>query len=85
MLLTALAAAWGMYSNRLFFQVFGVVYAIVAVLGLVMGGNVLGLIMTNMADHLLHLALAVVFLYVGFMMKDSSPMASSSMGMGATM
>ena len=84
--LAALAAAWGMYSNKLFFQVFGVVYAVVAVLGLVMGGNILGLIMTNMADHLLHLVLAVVFLYVGFMMKESSGMASqSSMGMGATM
>ena len=83
--LAALAAAWGMYSDRLFFQVFGVVYAIVAVLGLVMGGNILGLIMTNMADHLLHLVLAVVFLYVGFGMKDSSAPAPSSMGMGATM
>ena len=84
--LAALAAAWGMYSNRLFFQVFGVVYAIVAVLGFAMGGNILGLFMTNMADHLLHLVLAIVFLYVGFMMKESSGMASqSSMGMGATM
>ena len=84
--LAALAAAWGMYSNKLFFQVFGVVYAVVAVLGLLMGGNILGLIQTNMADHLLHLVLAVVFLYVGFMMKESSGMASqSSMGMGATM
>ena len=84
--LAALAAAWGMFSNKLFFQVFGVVYALVAVLGLVMGGNILGIIMTNMADHLLHLVLAVIFLYVGFMMKESSGMSSqSSMGMGATM
>ena len=83
--LAALAAAWGMYSNKLFFQVFGVVYALVAVLGLLMGGNILGLIMTNMADHLLHLVLAAAFLYLGFMMKDSAPAVSSSMGMGATM
>ena len=83
--LAALAAAWGMYSNRLFFQVFGVVYALVAVIGLVMGGNILGLLMTNMADHVLHLVLAVVFLYVGFMMKEDAPASQSSMGMGATM
>ena len=82
--LAALAAARGMYSHRLFFQVFGIVYAVVAVLGLLMGGNILGLIMTNMADHLLHLVLAAAFLYAGFMMKESSA-PSAPMGMGATM
>jgi hypothetical protein len=83
--LAALAAAWGMYSTRLYFQVFGVVYAVVAVLGFTMGGSILGLFMTNMADHVLHLALAVVFLYAGFMMKESVVAAPSSAGMGATM
>ena len=80
----ALAAAWGMYSTRLFFQVFGVVYALVAVVGFVMGGSIFGLFMTNMADHVLHLVLAVAFLYVGFMAKDS-PMVASPSGMGAAM
>lgn len=83
--LAALAAAWGMYSSRLFYQIFGVVYAVVAVVGFVQGDTVLGLIMTNMADHVLHLALAVIFLYVGFVAKDSPAMSQSSMGMGATM
>jgi len=64
--LAALAAAYGMYSTRLFFQVFGVVYALVAVVGFVQGHTVLGLIMTNMADHVLHLVLAAAFLYLGF-------------------
>jgi len=82
--LAALAAAWGMYSSRLYFQVFGVIYALVAILGFVMGGDILGLMMMNMADNLLHVAIAVVALYAGFMMK-SAPVASSSMGMGATM
>lgn len=81
--LAALAAAWGMYSHRLFYQVFGVVYAVVAVVGFVQGDTVLGLIMTNMADHVLHLVLAAVFLYFGFMAKASG--MSSGMGMGATM
>jgi hypothetical protein len=49
-------------------KIFGVVYALVAVLGLIMGGDMLlGLISVNMADHLLHIALALVLLYAGFM------------------
>lgn len=83
--LAALAAAWGMYSSRLYFQVFGVIYALVAVLGFVGGDSVLGLIMVNMADNLLHVVIAAVALYAGFMMKESAAAAPSSMGMGATM
>jgi len=81
--LAALAAAWGVYSSRLYFQVFGVVYGVVTVLGFVTGGAIL--FETNMADNLLHLAIAAAALYIGFMMKESAPVASSSMGMGATM
>lgn len=82
--LAALAAAWGMYSNRLYFQVFGVVYGVVTVLGFVTGGALL--FSTNMADNLLHLILAAAALYIGFMMKESAAApAPSSMGMGATM
>ena len=73
--LAALAAAWGMYSTRMFFQAFGVVYAIVAVVGLLQGDTVLGLITTNMADHVLHLLLAAVFLWVGFGMKEEGSMS----------
>lgn len=51
------------------FKVFGIVYAIVAVIGLVQGDTVLGLFGTNTADHVLHVALAIVLLYVGFGMK----------------
>ena len=51
-------------------QVFGVVYALVAVLGLVLPGEkVLGLIQANFADDLLHVALAAIFLYAGFGVK----------------
>ena len=83
--LAALAAAWGMYSSRLYFQVFGVVYGLVAILGFVGGDNVLGILMVNMADNLLHVLIAAVALYAGFMMKDAPVTAQSSMGMGATM
>ena len=81
--LAALAAAWGMYSSRLYFQVFGVIYGLVAVLGFVTGGAIL--FETNMADNVLHLAIAAVSLYAGFFMKSAPAMASQSTGMGATM
>lgn len=71
------AVLMGNYA-RLYFQVFGVVYAVVAVVGFLQGDTVLGLIMTNMADHVLHLVIAVVALWVGFGMKDR-------MGMGGSM
>ena len=75
--LAALAAAMGYFSPKMYFQIFGVVYAIVTVVGFVQGDTVLGLIMVNMADNVLHLAIAAVALWVGFGMKDSMmPMAS---------
>ncbi|HWO07687.1 MAG TPA: DUF4383 domain-containing protein [Candidatus Paceibacterota bacterium] len=83
--LAALAAAWGMYSSRLYFQVFGVVYAVVTVVGFVQGDTVLGLFGVNMADNLLHLAIAAVALYAGFMMKDSPAAAATPAGMGTAM
>jgi len=53
---------------RLFFKVFGVIYAVVAVLGFVGGDHYL---MThfNMADNILHLVIAVVALYLGFVFR----------------
>lgn len=83
--LAALAAAYGLFATRLYFQVFGVVYGLVTVLGFVTGGAIL--FETNMADNVLHLAIAAVALYAGFMMKGESAMAApqSSMGMGASM
>ena len=84
--LAALAAAMGYFSPKMYFQIFGVVYGIVTVVGFVQGDTVLGLIMVNMADNVLHLLIAAVALYAGFMMKEESmAMPSSSMGMGATM
>src|SRR5579863_6683832 len=48
-------------------RVVGIIYAIVAVLGFVMGDNVFGIAM-NMADHWLHVGLALVILYAGFVL-----------------
>jgi hypothetical protein len=57
-------------ASKLFFQVFGVIYALVAVLGFVSGDQpLLGMVNNNAADTWLHVVIAVVALYVGFGMK----------------
>jgi hypothetical protein len=75
----ALGAAWAGSYARLYFQVFGIVYAVVAVAGFLQGDTVLGLIATNTADHVLHLAIAAVALWAGFGMKRGSMAMGSSM------
>lgn len=52
-------------------QILGVVYLLVAVLGL---ANVVvdSIVVANMADDLLHVLLAIVLLAVGFGVKDAS-------------
>ena len=52
---------------KTYFKVFGIVYAVVALLGL-MTGSVLGLIDVNSADNALHVVVAAAALYVGFIM-----------------
>ena len=64
----------GVGPSRLFFRIFGVVYALVAILGFAKGdGYLLGLISNNMADVWLHVVLAVVMLIIGFGLRDSAP------------
>lgn len=65
----AAALAAGLNSERLsqlWFRVFGVVYAIVTVVGFVQKDTVLGIFHVNTGDNFLHLALAVAILAVGF-------------------
>ncbi len=61
-------------ATKVYFQVFGVVYALVTVIGFIQGTTVLGLFGVNMADNLLHLATAAVALYAGFGVKTSDQM-----------
>jgi hypothetical protein len=57
----------GAGASRTFFQIFGIVYALVAVLGFYYGDQpLLGLISNNNADTWLHVGLAVVMLLIGF-------------------
>ena len=62
-------ALWWEESVAWALIVLGVVYAIVAVLGLVMPGDVLGVFTNTASDNWLHVVLAVVMLVVGFMVR----------------
>jgi hypothetical protein len=65
--IVALAAVGaGESYARLYLIVFGLVYALVTVVGFVNGGDILGLFETNAADNYLHAAIALVTLGVGF-------------------
>jgi len=73
-ILTGILALVFMKKNaKMFFKVFGVVYLLVTIVGFVMGGNILGLFMVNMADNVLHLIIAALALFIGF--KKESGMA----------
>jgi len=55
------------HAAMLFFRIFGIVYGLVAILGLIGGDRpILGIISNNMADVGLHIAIAAVSLLIGF-------------------
>jgi hypothetical protein len=62
------------------FKVFGIVYGLVAVVGLIQGDSVLGLITVNAADHVLHVVIAIVALWLGFK-KEAVPMVTNQQAM----
>jgi hypothetical protein len=75
--IAGLAAAF-MGWARLFCQLFGVVYLLVAFLGFVAtdsSGMLLGMVHNNMADNLLHLAIGGAAAYVGFV-GERAPVAA---------
>lgn len=61
-----LAALGGDKYSKTYLQVFGVIYAIVFLLGIFTRGKILGLVESNVADDILHLVIALVALYGGF-------------------
>lgn len=71
----AVALATGLSGSekyaQLYFRVFGVVYALVTVVGFIQKTSVLGIFHVNTADNFLHLVLAVAILAVGFGVKLS--------------
>lgn len=72
-LLSGVAAIIGALTSekyaKAYFQVFGVVYGLVTVIGFVQQTTVLGIFPIDMADNFLHLALSAVILFVGFGLK----------------
>jgi len=74
-LLTGALAIFASKSNesatRLYFKVFGVVYALVTVLGFLTGTGLFGLLPVNIFDNLFHLIIAAAFLYYGFGAKNT--------------
>jgi Domain of unknown function (DUF4383) len=68
-----IASMSGAGAARLWFQIFGIIYAIVAILGFMNpNGMLLGMISNNPADTWLHVVLAVVMLIIGFATPKSA-------------
>lgn len=83
--LAAVAASMSVAYSRLYFQAFGIIYALVTIIGFVQGSTVLGIIGVNFADNILHLVIAAVALYLGFGMRERTPAAATQQtGMGQT-
>lgn len=64
--LAIFASKSGDAALSLYFKVFGVVYALVTVLGFLTGTGLFGLLPVNIFDNLFHLVVSGVFLYYGF-------------------
>lgn len=62
----ALAAASREDYAQLYFRLFGIIYTVVAIAGIVQGDTVLGLFDVNAAENILHVVLAVALLGIGF-------------------
>lgn len=63
-------------------KVLGIVYLLIALLGFMLvpdGGLLLGLVNTNMADHLLHVVLGIVLLVAGFVAHDGVKAPAAAM------
>lgn len=55
------------HASRFFFQVFGLVYGVVAILGFFYGDSpIFGIVANNFADTILHLIIAIISLCLGF-------------------
>jgi hypothetical protein len=68
-----LCAFCGAGAARKYFQIFGLVYLLVALLGFVYKDKpLLGMVEHNMNDVWLHIAIAAVALYLGFAARDKS-------------
>jgi hypothetical protein len=51
--------------TKLYFKIFGIIYALIAIFGFSLNGN-LGFLQVNLADSFFYLVVAVISLYLGF-------------------
>lgn len=59
-------------ASQLYFKVIGIIYAVIALLGIFFGNSpLLGFIAHNWADFWLHLVIAALTLYLGFMFRPA--------------
>jgi hypothetical protein len=66
-----MCAFTGAGASRMYFQIFGVVYLLVALVGFAYGNSpLLGMVEHNKADIGLHIVIAAVALFLGFGAKD---------------
>ena len=73
-----LLGAYSSLGSSLALKIIGVAYALVAVLGFLMPGDMmLGMVAMNAADRWLHVALAIVILYAGFGLPAESKIAAA--------
>lgn len=57
----------GQHASRLFFQLFGIIYGIVGLLGFYyVDRPIFGMIANNIPDAILHIAISAFALYLGF-------------------
>ena len=69
----AIMAATKYRYSKLYFELFGIFYAIVAILGFILNGDFGFMMMQfNTADNFLHTGIAIVSLYIGFATQSSS-------------
>jgi hypothetical protein len=72
-----LCAFAGAGAARKYFQIFGVVYLLVALLGFFYGNDpLMGMVEHNKADIGLHIAIAAVALFLGFVAKNDGATAA---------
>jgi hypothetical protein len=68
-----IAGMAGAGPSRMWFRIFGGIYALVAVLGFMNpNGPLLGMISNNPATTWLHVVLAAAMLFLGFVAKDTA-------------
>lgn len=76
-LVTGLIALWvgfgSVHASKMFFRIFGVIYVLVALLGVYYGDqDIFGVVANNMSDVVLHFVVGIIALALGFGCSCSS-------------